>query len=1037
MTEGLYWISYTTGTQITSDELQWSAEGDAVELVTDDSGNCIGKIKAVSEGEAIVTATYTEDPSVTASVKVIVKPSIWDEINSANVDIIAVSGIHKTLKELEDQLPDGFAWATPSMSLSGFTSELEVPAVYTAEDGRTAACDIKVCILAFDNIDIKVCSSGLDVVENGGAIVGGETIYFDNLVKMSSYGSMSLDEFNENASYGSKYRLSIVPDAKTKKLVKESDNEEAGQYMFVSDPASAGKKVFSFEMHLSDVKGNALGVVAKAGVTITVAKKALMNWNSATISRQVAGESLESLITLASSDEKGQLVILQPSDAYFKITARSLDSAVCKITKTTTDSENYPGQIATCIDYEVKKGGRVYIQLTAADEVKSEKLITFTAEDIMPKPEQSTVTIDKAREDVSASVKWQLYEGTAIGEGDTVLTYTINGKESTDFTVSVVKTENLKAEVKVTLKNPEIKKGKYKLKLQVPVIYSGETYATPFETEIVVSVTDTKPVATVKQSKKVNLLYKNNAEPGTFIIEPKGDWTISDITLENQSDKKKCDYELQISDNVIRVVLKEGGNPKNTKGKLVITTNEYAGKTFVKNVTIATENKKPAIVLSKKTETLYPYFNLSEGAKSTIEVINKATGTALTTYELQVKEGKKWVTLEADADHSYKSNKNNYTINHKDGVLNLTLNSAVKATDKFNFRVRQTDWNDNNYVELSYSIKVDTAYPKLVLSASTLTLNKNEDIYESQIAKAKLTLKGGDNQFDETYKVSFEGINASAENVKNKYLNFSFADGEIYVAFNDSDKDLVQGKYKYMVSLRNENTRTLYTYITINIVDVTPQKCLTVKGKGTIDILNREDTAVTYTVKASNLQGKLVACQLAGPDKNKFYVSGVNDGKVVVKAAAQATFSTKVTYKVTPVLIFENEEGVRYCISTSTQNIKVKQGKPKVTVTTADGAQNILYRDRDNKIDLDFNAVLGKKEVQISRVELVNYTSDLEVSCNLDSETGELENVTLTQSAAKQILASGKTWKVKFKVYFTDGAGTEKATQVTYKLIVK
>ena len=1035
VTADINWIAYPTGTRIAADELQWSVEGTAVELVTV-SGNCFGEIKAVSPGEAVVTATYTEAPGISASVKVIVKPSIWDEINSVNIDVMAVSGIHKTLKTLNNQLPKGFAWADPDMSLAGFASNIEVPVVYTAEDGRTEQCDVTIEILSFENIVIDMFGSDLGNLDNGVAIQGGEKIYFNNLVNMKNFGTMSINSFNVNERYGTKFQLSVVPAAKTKNLVKESDHAGYGQYMFESSTSSPGKKTCSFELHLSDVSGNVLGVVSKGSASVTITKNPVMNWNNVVISRQVSGQILDWDVT-AALDEKGQLVVLHPAGNYFKITAKSLDNTVCKITGIIEDGESYRGQIATRIVYEIKKGGRVYIELTAADETKSKKTIRFNAEDIMPKAEKSAVTIDKARKDTTASVKWQLHTDTSVGVAETVLPYTINGKESTDFTVAVAKTENLKAEVKVTLNNKAIKNGKYKLKLQVPVIYSEAVYANPFETEIVVTVKDTKPTASIKQSKKVNLLYKNNAECGMFEITPKGEWTIADVRLEDQSSKKKCDYELQVSGNVIRVGLKDGGDPKNTKGKLVITTNEYAEKTVVKNVTIATENKKPAIVLSKKKETLYPNFYWDGNAYSAIELINKATGEMLSDYELQVKEGRNWVSLNAEEDYSYASNKNQYTINHRDGRLVLTLNTEKKATDKFKFRVKQADWADNNYVELSYTIKVDTSVPKLVPGSSTLVLNKNEAIYGSQLAQTKLTLKGGDNHFDENYAVSFEGVDVKAENVRNKYLNISFIDGKIWVSFNDSDKNLATGKYKYIVRMWSENTRTVYTNITVNIVDAAPQKCLKLKGKGTIDILNREDTAVTYTVKTSNLQGRLVACHLIGPDANKFDVDGVNGGKIVVKASKNATLSTKVAYKVVPVLIFEGDGGYEYSIKADTQKIKVKQGKPKVTVTAADGVQNILYRDRDNKIVLDFNAVLGKKPVKISGVELANYTSDLTGFGNWNPETGELESVTLSQYAEKQILASGKTWKVKFNVYFTDGAGNEKVTQVTYKLIIK
>ena len=189
-------------------------------------------------------------------------------------------------------------------------------------------------------------------------------------------------------------------------------------------------------------------------------------------------------------------------------------------------------------------------------------------------------------EDDLESIYSAIYEAFTLKLDPKKTHIQLDGQESTDFTVTVVNTENAKAQVKVALKNVTIKNGKYKLQLQAPITYGNEKYATPFETEIVVTIKDTKPVATIKQTKKYNTLYKSNEGFGTFAITTKGDWTIEDITLENQSDTKKCDYVIQRNGDQILIGLKDGGDPKNTKGKLVITTNEYAEKTVVKNVTI-------------------------------------------------------------------------------------------------------------------------------------------------------------------------------------------------------------------------------------------------------------------------------------------------------------------------------------------------------------------------------------------------------------------------------------------------------------------
>ena len=73
--------------------------------------------------------------------------------------------------------------------------------------------------------------------------------------------------------------------------------------------------------------------------------------------------------------------------------------------------------------------------------------------------------------------------------------------------------------------------------------------------------------------------------------------------------------------------------------------------------------------------------------------------------------------------------------------------------------------------------------------------------------------------------------------------------------------------------------------------------------------------------------------------------------------------------------------------------------------------------------------------VRISGVELTNYTSDLSLECNYDLETGVFESITLSQHAEKQILLSGKTWKLKFNVYFTDAAGNERGDSIAHSIL--
>ena len=120
-----------------------------------------------------------------------------------------------------------------------------------------------------------------------------------------------------------------------------------------------------------------------------------------------------------------------------------------------------------------------------------------------------------------------------------------------------------------------LKTGTYKLKISAKIFneYDEFTYDTPFETTITVKVVETKPGMTLKQTQKVNTLYTNQCYDsfGRIKLSPKGVWEISSAELVDQSETKKCDYDLiRCGRYEFFAVLKTGGNPKNNKGKIVI-----------------------------------------------------------------------------------------------------------------------------------------------------------------------------------------------------------------------------------------------------------------------------------------------------------------------------------------------------------------------------------------------------------------------------------------------------------------------------------
>jgi len=198
--------------------------------------------------------------------------------------------------------------------------------------------------------------------------------------------------------------------------------------------------------------------------------------------------------------------------------------------------------------------------------------------------------------------------------------------------------------------------------------------------------------------------------------------------------------------------------------------------------------------------------------------------------------------------------------------------------------------------------------------------------------------------------------------------------------------------------------------------------------------------------KLSNLSGQIVGFDLIGPDADLFnaYYEW-ETGNCVVKALYECNYSTKTTYKVTPVYRISGIE--EYTVKGTEQKIKVTQGKPKVSTWSN---TNTIYGDKSIGALIGFEAMLKDEFITIENVELLNYTNDLDwcwepmMDANYenfvdgDDPNGHpLEGagrLTLNDNTPKDITKASGKYTLKFAVTYTDAAGNEKAKQVSYKL---
>lgn len=747
------------------------------------------------------------------------------------------------------------------------------------------------------------------------------------------------------------------------------------------------------------------------------------------------------------------------------------------------------------------KVGTAWIKITAPDEIKSTRRDWVEFHDTEPKVVSgTTISLNKQETNPATTVTVRTHYDYTITDTPTLQ---LDGKAATGLSITMPEGPTVDFrngdegdeykhynfyDITLAMTSKDIKKGKhtvtldFDMQVKEPGQESGETEH--HQLKLTLNVTDTVPKVTFKQTKKYNHFYTNEEAYGILTVNTNGAEIDGIVELTDPNNNGTCNYRLEripvydedgqemkdedgnivYETNVYQIILKKDNDGKDldyTKNKKGVL--KYSLKGFsvplTANFTVAAENKKPTIELTAKSTTLYPKAGYID---TWMWMYNKTAGEGIDTDGLEVqyvidkknnltdnvpmKDVSEWQGPENTVGTSAGKNNAYGLMVTTDGNILTWLKDGQtyqNKTDKFNLTIQEKNWRDS--VAVSYSIKVDTATPKLVLGKSTLTLNNNSDVYKGQQVRTTLRLKGcasGVYQDDWNW-VSFTGLDESSRNAYARTgalrLDYWSNYGEVIVRINSGD--LKTGTYKYKVSVNNgEYGEYASTTLTIKVVDKAVSKSLKVSAKGSINLMDRDDAYITYTPKLSNLAGEVVNGRLVGDDADLFNAEWDEEtGKLVVRAHHYQTYSTKMTYQVQAVFEVETPDYTHYEVRTDAAKplkIKVKQGKPKLKATMKN---NTIYRQLDSSVQIELSAVFNKKPVEIGYVELLNYNRDFTLENAYDSQ-GSVDSVQLMLNDryyAESVVKNGKTWKVKLKVVYREKAGNEKAAEVTCPIIVR
>ena len=1002
---------YPSNSAVSQQKLVWTTSDESVVgLCLDDDGKCRGGIRAVSPGTAVVKAQYNDEIYAECKITVVKAVVIPDE--EYPQDIYLVANTATTLAGAKG-LPANWRWKNPQTDISAITGlrECSFPAIYTDKNGRTVEQMLMVRIITITGISIEAVEFIDDkavYVEKPQALAKGESVVLNYTINTMHGDLIDLSALSE--------QIKVEWSSKPADVGTQSGLEMFGKNSYKITADGNGKKTVS--LSLINAKTNKL--VVKDSYEVTCTQKPVINFDDVLMNIEWESDNSSS----------GKMLLSMKKEQSIALTIKSEDNAYLKLGKASVkDTED--GNIVTEVPFEFKKPGYAYVTVIAADEIKSKRTYMVSMIDSEPELLQTVFNINKQTVDKSAFIGVHYKTGYGAIEIKPVIT----GEYANKFAIESIKSDSVYTQVyKITLSDKSLSKGTYKTNIKIPVCINESTKEIKeYTKQITIKVTDVMPKLKIKQTGKVNLFYTDMEGEGSISISADG------IHITTATFNDSCDYELiKDTGNNYFIRLKKNAKGDDKSAVLTYTVEGFDGS-FSKNLNIKTVNKAPGVVLLSKTNAFYPKIGFNE---TTLSLADKTTGKQLidiSSVDLVISKNNKIPITGASTE--IKTSKNTYFVKADRLFVYFKLGTSVSATDKFKLEIKKSNWS--KAVSVNYNIKVITTDPKLILGSKKLTLNKNSAVYENQLEQTKISLNGRDGLPYYNTRVKFEGVDekSKAALYKNLILEYNRNFGRIYVSFNSNNID--KGNYKYKVIVDTNGIKA-ETVLTINVTDVSPEKGIKIKANGSIDVLNRRDTRITYTANIKALTGFVTDAYLEGDDAHRFEAFYEGNGQLVVKAVDGENYSTKYKYKVKPVFVLHTEGLGEYEIKAPEQSIKLKQGKPHINIYSD---SNVLYSNDDNELYINLEAGLGDKDVKISDVVLLNYTKDLKlkgIDISQDDESPAYANynpnnkqICLSRHGYSQILKNGKKWNLKFQIKYCDKAGNEKDGVVSYKVVVR
>ena len=327
--------------------------------------------------------------------------------------------------------------------------------------------------------------------------------------------------------------------------------------------------------------------------------------------------------------------------------------------------------------------------------------------------------------------------------------------------------------------------------------------------------------------------------------------------------------EVQLSGNRVRIELKE---PKNTTVSFYVQDSSWK-KPVKLTHKITVTSKAPAIKLSTTMLRLNRVFPWMQAAAS----------VTLNQGNLNV-SGIRFESVPEKLRVRYEGTR--ILAQSKDGQ---TMPAKGKYTIAYYAQI-ETGSDDAYEIPGKLTVQVEEKIPTVKLSSSTVKLNKR--LAGKETATVKVSVSDPEHYHLQYFASRPEGV------------NYDSRTGELTVTLTESTMNggtfQLNGLKLWMNGLAPSAELDMPLTLKIQTYDKAPAFKLSAKGK--LDVLN-PDSEIVYTPKLTNCLGAPAAVELTGDNADLFHVSLDSKGKIhLTLAKSGENYSTKTTYKVTPVL---------------------------------------------------------------------------------------------------------------------------------------